>query len=99
MDELTSSLDARTAAIVMRAVKNVSEPGRTILKHSIRESKDMATCLSTPSRDLKELTFPTCYPQNSWERYSGSKESNYFVVPRPASQTFTIQFNSKAFRH
>ncbi|KAG6523957.1 hypothetical protein ZIOFF_013845 [Zingiber officinale] len=41
-----------------------------------QESKDMAKRLSTPSPDLIELTFPTCYPQNSWERYSGSKESN-----------------------
>lgn len=31
MDEPTSGLDARAAAIVMRAVKNVSETGRTVV--------------------------------------------------------------------
>ncbi|KAK8318975.1 hypothetical protein V6Z12_A13G210600 [Gossypium hirsutum] len=31
MDELTTSLDARAAAIVMRAVKNVADTGRTII--------------------------------------------------------------------
>ncbi|XP_042453432.1 ABC transporter G family member 41-like [Zingiber officinale] len=153
MDEPTSGLDARAAAIVMRAVKNVSETGRTVVctihqpsidifeafdqlilmkrggeliytgpigKHSSKiieyfegipgvprirhnhnpatwmldvtsrsmeiqlsvdfakiyqesslcnESKEMVKRLSTPSPDLKELTFPTCYPQNSWVQY------------------------------
>ncbi|KAH1033156.1 hypothetical protein J1N35_045330 [Gossypium stocksii] len=31
MDEPTTSLDARVAAIVMRAVKNVADTGRTII--------------------------------------------------------------------
>lgn len=31
MDEPTTGLDARAAAIVMRAVKNVSETGRTVV--------------------------------------------------------------------
>lgn len=31
MDEPTTSLDARAAAIVMRAVKNVADTGRTIV--------------------------------------------------------------------
>jgi len=31
MDEPTTGLDARSAAIVMRAVKNISETGRTVV--------------------------------------------------------------------
>lgn len=41
MDEATTSLDARAAAIVMRAVKNVADMGRTIVCTIHQQSFDI----------------------------------------------------------
>ena len=57
MDEPTSGLDARAAAVVMRAVKNVTETGRTVVCTIHQPSIDIFEAFDEVSRIFFHLYY------------------------------------------